>query len=118
MATTLPSRAQAVASRNPDVWAAYEKLGQACAKAGPLDARTRRLIKIALAIGHGSEGALHSHVRQALADGLNDAELRHVGLLAITTLGLPSAVAALTWMEDVLAKGAKRRKPLAKRSLR
>ena len=61
----------------------------AARKAGPLDARTRHLVKIALASGAGSEGAVHSHVRRGLAEGLTKEEIRHVVLLAITTLGLP-----------------------------
>ena len=49
----------------PDVWQHYTALGKAVSEAGQIDARTRRLLKIALAIGAGSEGAVHSHVRQS-----------------------------------------------------
>ena len=66
METDLPSGAGEVAANYPPVWKALEALGEACAAAGPLDARTRRLVKLALAIGVGSEGATHSHVRRAL----------------------------------------------------
>ena len=34
--------------------------------------------------------------------GLSPDELRHVAILAVTTLGWPSAMAALTWIEDVV----------------
>ncbi len=86
------------------VWKAYQDLGEACAEAGPLDARTRRLVKLALAIGARSEGAVHSHVRRAAADGLAPEELRQVALLAIPTLGFPTAMAALTWIDDLSGK--------------
>ena len=35
----------------PDVFRAYEELGDACRKAGPLDGRTAALVKLAIAIG-------------------------------------------------------------------
>ena len=101
-----PSRAGDLARRAPDVWNAYAALGKAVAEAGPLDDRTRRLLKLALAIGARSEGATHSHTRQALEAGLAPEELRQVALLAITTLGFPAAVARLSWIEDELNKAA------------
>ena len=51
-----------------------------------------------------SEGAVHSHTRRGLADGLSPEELKHVALLAIPTLGLPQAVKGLTWIEDITDK--------------
>jgi len=101
----LPSGASEVARAYPDVWSAYAALGKACAEAGPLDRRTARLVKLALAVGALSEGAVHSHTRRALADGLSPEELRHVALLAIPTLGLPQAVKGLTWIEDIAGQG-------------
>jgi alkylhydroperoxidase/carboxymuconolactone decarboxylase family protein YurZ len=88
------------------VWNAYASLGQAAAEAGPLDNRTRRLIKLALAIGARSEGATHSHARQGLEEGLAPEVLRQIALLAITTLGFPAAVAGLSWIEDEVNKAA------------
>lgn len=101
---TLPSRAGQLATENPELWKAYQALGNACAEAGPLDDRTRRLVKLALAVGVRSEGAVHSHVRRGIDEGLSPDELRHVAALAIPTLGFPAAVAALTWIDDVLEK--------------
>jgi alkylhydroperoxidase/carboxymuconolactone decarboxylase family protein YurZ len=57
-------------------------------------------VKLAIAVGAGREGAVHSHVHRGLDAGLTPAELRHVALLAITTIGWPAAVAALSWIED------------------
>jgi alkylhydroperoxidase/carboxymuconolactone decarboxylase family protein YurZ len=98
----LPSGAGKLAERHPQVWAAYAGLGAAVADAGPLDPKTRRLVKLALAIGKESEGAVHSHVRRGLDEGITAQELRHVMLLAIPTLGLPAAVKALTWIDDIV----------------
>jgi alkylhydroperoxidase/carboxymuconolactone decarboxylase family protein YurZ len=97
----LPSGAGEVARAYPAVWEAYAALGKATAEAGPLDSRTRRLVKLALSIGASSEGAVHSHARRAIAEGVSKDELKQVALLAIATLGLPQAVKGLTWIEDI-----------------
>jgi 4-carboxymuconolactone decarboxylase len=67
---------------------------------GPLDEKTQRLIKLAIAIGAGREGAVHSGVRKARDAGASDAELEQVVALAASTIGFPSAVAAWTWIKD------------------
>ena len=100
MTNTMPGAAGKLAEQYPDLWSAYADLGKACAEAGPLTARERRLVKLALAIGAGSEGAVHSHTRRARSEGIEDAAIQQVALLAIGPLGLPRAVAAKTWVED------------------
>ncbi|MEO0561487.1 MAG: carboxymuconolactone decarboxylase family protein [Chloroflexota bacterium] len=81
---------------------AYDGLGDAAHRAGPLDDEARQLVKLALAIGAGLEGATHAHTRRAVELGIAPEAIRHVTLLAITTLGFPQAVRALTWVDDVL----------------
>jgi alkylhydroperoxidase/carboxymuconolactone decarboxylase family protein YurZ len=97
----LPSGAGDLARAHPSIWEAYSALGEACAGAGPITGNTLRLVKLALAIGASSEGAVHSHVRRALQEGASRDELKHVALLAIPTLGFPQAIKVLTWIEDV-----------------
>lgn len=87
----------------PQVAQHYEALGAAAHEGGPLDQRTRRLVKLAVAIGGRLEGAVRAHARQAREVGVTDAELDHVVLLALTTIGLPSTVAARTWIRDELS---------------
>lgn len=106
--TQLPAAAGEVAQAYPEVWRAYAALGAACAEAGPIEAGAQRLVKLALAMGAGSEGGVHSHCRRALAEGVPPEALKQVALLAIPTLGFPRAVAALTWIEDVTDPGARR----------
>src|SRR5258705_11131804 len=105
MRVTLPAGAAQIAKRHPKIWSAYEELGAACAESGPLDAHTRRLVKLALAVGSQSEGAVHSHTRRGIEEGLTKEECLHVALLAIPSIGLAKAVAAMTWIEDVLDNG-------------
>jgi alkylhydroperoxidase/carboxymuconolactone decarboxylase family protein YurZ len=101
----LPPIVRRLAQEHPEVWAAFNQLGEATAAAGPLDAKTQRLIKLALAIGGSLEGGAHAHVRQGVAEGITPDELRHVALLAVTTLGWPTAARAYTWIDDELTRG-------------
>ena len=102
--TQAPTRFQQFGKKYPTIMRAYEALGAATAEAGPLDAKTRALVKLAIATGAWREGAVHSHTRRALAAGCTPVEIRHVVLLATTTLGFPSMMAVRTWVEDVLGR--------------
>ena len=104
MNDTLPDFLQKVIDEYPDVWQAYQALGEACSNAGPLDAKTARLVKLALAIGAKSEGAAHSHARRALREGVTPEELQQVAMLAVTSIGWSSSMAALAWIQDVTEK--------------
>ncbi|MCG9128223.1 carboxymuconolactone decarboxylase family protein [Candidatus Poribacteria bacterium] len=104
MKDKLPDFLQGVIEEYPDVWKAYQDLGEACGTAGPLEAKTVRLVKLALAIGAKSEGAVHSHTRRALRDGISSEEIQQVALLAVTSIGWSSSMAALSWIQDVLDK--------------
>ncbi|PYT36563.1 MAG: hypothetical protein DMF52_06820 [Acidobacteria bacterium] len=50
----------------PEVFRAYEDLGEVCRKAGPLDGKTATLVKLGIAVGTRHEGAVHSHTRRSL----------------------------------------------------
>lgn len=100
----LPGRYLLFQKQYPDVFKAYDALGNATAEAGTLDAKTRALVKLALAVGAQLEGAVHSHTRRALEAGCAAEELRHVAILGTTTLGFPSMMKTLSWIEDVLQK--------------
>jgi len=114
MADQIPQPYQDFTNDFPSVARAYERFGAAAHRAGPLDERTRRLIKLALAVGGRLEGAVRAHARRASDAGVTAAEMDHVVLLAATTIGLPSAVAARTWIRDELAIKPGKRQPAAK----
>ena len=103
MKRDLPSGAGRLSDRYSKVWSAYEHLGEAVAEGGPLDAKTRRLVKLALAIGCSSEGAVHSHVRRAVSEGVRPDELRHV-MFSDSDARASRGGESLTWMEDILGK--------------
>lgn len=98
----LPTSYTAFQDAYPHVYAAYEQLGVAVHAQGPLDESMRALVKLALAVGVGAEGAVHAHTRKCLAAGHSAEAIRQVVLLAIPTTGFPAAMAALSWVNDIL----------------
>jgi 4-carboxymuconolactone decarboxylase len=103
--SALPPSIRNFQAKYPSVWQAFAQLAENCHEAGgPLDEKTRRLVKLATAIGLRHEGAVHSATRQALDSGVSAGELYHAAILAITTIGWPAAYAAMTWIADVVQK--------------
>jgi 4-carboxymuconolactone decarboxylase len=103
----IPKRFQKFTEDYPDVANAYEALGNAVHSAGPLDDKTRALVKLAISTGARFEGAVHSHARKALKSGVTPEEMRHTVLLALPTIGLPSMMAALSWIDDIIEDNKK-----------
>jgi AhpD family alkylhydroperoxidase len=77
-------------------------MNEAVHASGPLDDKTRALIKLAISTGAKMEGAVHSHARKALKAGCTAEEITHTVMMALPTLGLPSTMAAWSWVDDVL----------------
>lgn len=99
----LPGRFLQFQKSYPEVFEAYERLGTTAIGAGPLSKRDTALIKLGIAAGARMEGAVHSHCRRALEAGISAEEIRHAILLSVTTLGFPSMMALLSWVDDVLS---------------
>jgi alkylhydroperoxidase/carboxymuconolactone decarboxylase family protein YurZ len=59
-----------IRSKYPEIWQAFNSLAQACHNAGSLDEKTRKLVKLAIAVGAGTEGGTHSAVRHATEAGV------------------------------------------------
>jgi len=86
----------------PEIATALDSLGEAVNGAGPLDEKTARLVKLGLAMGAASQGAVRSNARKAITAGATPDEVRHVAVLAVTTCGFPAAIAGLGWVDEVL----------------
>jgi 4-carboxymuconolactone decarboxylase len=102
MAEYLPDIYVSFRKRFPQVSEAQDRLAAQVDAAGPLDERTSRLVKLGVAMGSLSEGAVRSNVRKALAAGATPEEVEHVVLLSLTTRGFPAAIAAWGWAQEVL----------------
>jgi 4-carboxymuconolactone decarboxylase len=101
MTDHLPDIYQSFRTDFPSVAQAQDGFAKSVADSGPLDERTRRLVKLGIAVGAVSDGAVRSAARKALAAGASEAELEQVALMAISTRGFPSAIAALGWLREV-----------------
>ena len=102
MMKKLPERFTNFLKEYPDVGDAYQALGKAVAAAGPLDAKTRELVKLGAAIAAGQEGGTHSHARKAMDAGASAEEIRHAALQTLTTIGFPNMMRGLAWVDDVI----------------
>ncbi|GAB4292554.1 MAG: carboxymuconolactone decarboxylase family protein [Ignavibacteriaceae bacterium] len=98
----IPKRFKKFKDDFPEVAKAYEQMGDAVHAAGPLNEKTRALIKLAISTGARLEGAVHSHARKAINAGCTAEEMRQVALLSLPTIGLPSMMAALSWIDDII----------------
>jgi alkylhydroperoxidase/carboxymuconolactone decarboxylase family protein YurZ len=101
----LPEVFKEFQKKYPDINKAHDDLADKCYQWGPLDKKTLRLIKVGIAIGLNSEGAVRSHARRALQEGITQDELRHAILMGLTTVGFPQMIAAQKWVEEVIEKG-------------
>lgn len=100
--TYLPRVYRDLRAEHPGIAEAYDALGDACRRAGPLSEREQRLVKLGIAIGLASEGGVRSHVRRGLNEGIGAAEVLHAIAIAVPTAGFPATAAAYQWAHEVL----------------
>ena len=98
----LPKVYEKFSSKFPQVFKDFKQLGQTCRAAGPLDSKCQDLVKLGIAVGASSRGAVMSSTRKALESGASAEEIAHVVLLALTTTGFPNMIAAMGWVNEVL----------------
>ncbi|HBG06778.1 MAG: alkylhydroperoxidase [Geobacteraceae bacterium GWC2_58_44] len=91
--------------RHPGLITAVETLGKAAQAAGPLDEKTVHLIQLGAAAAIRSHGSTHSHTVRALEAGATPEEIRHAVIVLTSTIGFPTAAAALSWVDDVIERG-------------
>ena len=102
--TKYPGRYTSISKRYKGVIKALESLGKATKAAGPLNKKTSELIQLAAAAAIRAEGSVHSHARRALEAGAKPAEVQHAIIVLTSTIGFPTVSAALSWVDDVLAR--------------
>ncbi len=90
--------------RFPEVATAHSQMGGNLDSAGPLDEKTRALVKIGICAGARLESALKSHVRRAREHGVSTEEIEHAVVLGTNTLGFPATVAAWQWAHKALSE--------------
>jgi alkylhydroperoxidase/carboxymuconolactone decarboxylase family protein YurZ len=101
---SLPKPYVKFGERYPDILRDFEDLSVKCLETGPLDPKSRRLVKLGMVIATGSKGAMKSQTRKAMESGFSQDEIRHAAVLALPTIGFPAMIAALGWMEEAFAE--------------
>lgn len=75
----------------PQIQELNEALGKEIHEAsGPLDEKTRSIIKIVISGACNHKRALETQIRKAKAIGVTDNEVKHALLLLIQTVGFPT----------------------------
>ena len=97
-----PEFYQRFAERFPEIAKSYEALGKHVHDQGPLDEKTRALIKLAISGSTGMDSAFRTHIRKARKLGITRAEMEHVALLFLPTMGFPATMKAIYQIEKHL----------------
>ncbi len=98
----LPTTFRGFINRFPAVEEAHAAMGRAVDAAGPLDEKTRELIKIGICLGMGLESATKSHARRAWQAGATREEIQQAILLGVNTAGFPRTIMTWVWaMEQI-----------------
>ena len=103
----LPEKYKNFSSSYPKIFKAYKEMGTLVRESGPLDEKTQNLVKLGIAVGSNSKGGVKSHTRKAIETGATREEINHAILLALSTIGFPSMIAAVGWAGEVIEKGGK-----------
>ncbi len=99
----LPEIFKTFLEKHKDIAEAYQKVGDLCAKAGPIELKTQHLIQLGVAIGIGSKGGVRSHARRALDAGATAEEVMQTVLMSSSIIGFPAMIAAFGWVHEVIS---------------
>lgn len=87
--------------KHGDIYEAYSSYGKAIDKdGGPLEEKTKRLLKVAISATIQNEYSLTTHIRKALKAGCTLEEIEHTILLVAPTVGFPAMMKALMVMRE------------------
>lgn len=100
----MPSSWRRFARRYPNVADAYNELSETCRVAGPLKPEIVALLKLAVSVGAHMPRTIHRHTKKALLAGATPNEARQVALVALPTVGLPAAMDALEWIDEIVTE--------------
>lgn len=88
-----------------EVYERYQAYGKSIDEdGGPLDEKTRRLIKVAISATIQNEYSLTTHIRKAIKSGCTMKEIEHAILLVAPTVGFPATMKALIAVREELGE--------------
>ena len=100
---TIKENLDYVMEKHGDVYEAYQEFGRMLhTRGGPLDEKTRWLVKIGISTAQQTHYALKTHIRKALKNGCSREEIEHSILLAATTAGFPKTMEGLLVLRETM----------------
>jgi len=89
--------------RHGEIYEAYQKFGKLVhEEGGPLDEKTRWLIKVALSTAAGNSYSLRTHILKAVSAGCTNDEIEHALLLVAPTAGFPKMMEGLLVLRSIV----------------
>ncbi len=98
-----PQAYQDFTERFPGLADAWDLIGEAGTQ-GPLEDPALRLLKLAIAVGAMSRGAIRASVRKARALGISRRAIEQVVALGAGTIGLPASIEAYRLVQEGFAE--------------
>ena len=93
----------ALIAKHPEIYEAYARFGKAVHdQGGPLDEKTRWLVKVAVSATVGIAKAQLTHMIKAREAGCTPDEIEHTLLLIAPTAGFPRMMEAMERFRDFL----------------
>ena len=86
----------------PEVTEAYRAIKNAYGDSGPIDAKTKELIQIAVMVVINSEEGTREHTRLALEAGATRDEIQQAVLMVLGPAGISRTSAGLGWAREAL----------------
>lgn len=100
---TIRENLEYLVKHHGEIYEAYSRYGELVhEKGGPLDEKTRWLIKVALSTEGQYEYALRTHILKALKAGCTREEIEHAILLVAPTSGFPKTMEGLLVLRDIM----------------
>lgn len=91
--------------KHGDIYKSYTEYGKKIDEdGGPLDLKTRRLIKVAISATVQNEYSLKTHIKKALRDGCTLEEIEHTILLVAPTVGFPAMMKAIISIREEIGE--------------
>lgn len=92
-------------SKHEDVYSAYEHFGHLMhEKGGPLDEKTRWLVKVAISTTCQYRYALRTHIIKAIKAGCTREEIEHAIMLVAPTAGFPKTMEGILILREEMGE--------------
>ena len=91
--------------KHGDIYESYQEYGKKIHEVGgPLEEKTKRLIKVAISATIQNQYSLTTHIKKALKSGCTMEEIEHTVLLVAPTVGFPAMMKAIISIREELGE--------------